>query len=67
MRGFPPLLLATVAAFALGAGLMLSSTHPVTLALGVLLLFAFVVLGVFLIASPAYLERGSERESEEAG
>jgi hypothetical protein len=53
----PSLLAWTVAAFVLGAGLLLAFEHAVTLALGVLLLFAFVVLGVFTIAEPGYLAK----------
>jgi hypothetical protein len=62
----PPLVIATVAAFLLGAGLLFVFEKAVTLAIGVLLLFAFVVLGVFAIASPEYLARSVD-ESEVAG
>jgi hypothetical protein len=50
-----PLLRATLTAFALGAGLLVPFETTVTLTAGVVLLFAFVVLGVFTIASPDYL------------
>jgi hypothetical protein len=49
------LLRATLTALVLGAGLLVPFETTVTLAAGVLLLFAFVVLGVFTIASPEYL------------
>ena len=57
----PPLLAATLAAFVLGAGLLVAFEKAVTLAVGVVLLFAFVVLGVFTIASPEYLARAPDR------
>ena len=63
MGGRPPLVPLTIAAFVLGAGLLVAFDHAVTLAAGVLLLFAFVVLGVFTIASPEYLARAPD-ESE---
>jgi hypothetical protein len=56
LRG-PPLIAATVTAFVLGAGLLFVFEKAVTLALGVVLLFAFVVLGVSTIASPEFLAR----------
>lgn len=65
VRRSPPLLAATLAAFILGAGLLLAFEKAVTLALGVVLLFAFVVLGVFTIATPEYLGRAPD-ESEAA-
>jgi hypothetical protein len=54
------LALATAACFALGAGLLFPFEHAVTLAAGVLLLFAFVVCGVFLLASPERLAGDDE-------
>jgi len=57
------LLRVTLTTFALGAGLLVPFETTVTLTAGVVLLFAFVVLGVFTIASPDYLARdpdGSE-------
>jgi hypothetical protein len=62
----PPLVLATIAAFVLGAGLLFVFEKAVTLALGVLLLLAFLVLGVFAIASPEYLAASADDE-ESAG
>lgn len=49
------LVVAALAAFVLGTGLLLAFEKAVTLAVGVVLLLAFVVLGVFAIASPEYL------------
>ena len=49
-----------MAVFVVGAGLLLIVEHAVAIALGVLLLLAFVVLGTFLIASPDYLAASSE-------
>jgi hypothetical protein len=40
----------------LGVVLLVPFKAPVTLALGVLLLLAFVGLGVWIIAAPAFLE-----------
>jgi hypothetical protein len=60
----PSLLAWTLAAFMMGAGLLLVFDHAVTLALGVLLLFAFIVLGVFTIAEPGYLARTPDDPEE---
>jgi hypothetical protein len=49
------LALATVACFVLGAGLLFPFDHTLTIAAGVLLLIAFIVCGVFLLASPERL------------
>jgi hypothetical protein len=46
---------AWIACGVLGAGLLFLFETPVTLALGVLGLLAFVALGVAVIASPAFL------------
>jgi hypothetical protein len=54
------LVVATVGAFALGVGLLVPFEETVTLAAGVVLLFAFVVLGVFTIATPEYLARSPD-------
>jgi hypothetical protein len=56
----PPLIAATVVTFLLGAGLLVAFEKAVTLAAGIVLLFAFIVLGVFTIASPEYLARGPD-------
>ena len=50
------LALATVACFVLGAGLLFPFDATLTIAGGVVLLFAFVVCGVFLLASPERLK-----------
>jgi hypothetical protein len=49
------LTLAAVAAFVLGVALMIPFEATVTRILGVLCLFAFIVLGVFAIARPERL------------
>jgi hypothetical protein len=56
-RRRPPLVTSALACFAIGAGLLLAFDKAVTLALGIALLLAFIVLGVFAIASPEYLAR----------
>jgi hypothetical protein len=43
------------ACFSLGVLVMVPFESPVTLTLGVLLLFASIVVGVFAIATPAFL------------
>lgn len=52
---------ATLVCLFLGLALMLPFNATLTLAAGIVLLFAFVVCGVFLIADPAFLE-GDESE-----
>lgn len=53
----------TPALFVLGAGLMVPFESPVTLALGVLSMLAFVACGVVLVAGPgADLLAGDEHE-----
>jgi hypothetical protein len=47
--------IATVACFVLGAALLFPFDHTITITAGVLLLLAFVVCGVFLLASPERL------------
>lgn len=49
------LAVATVACFVLGAGLLFPFDSTITIAAGVFLLLAFVVCGVFLLASPERL------------
>jgi hypothetical protein len=66
MRRTLPLLPAKVAAFVLGAGLLVAFEKALTLALGIVLLFAFIVLGLFTIASPEYLAREAD-EAEPPG
>jgi hypothetical protein len=48
--------IATVGCFVLGAGLLFPFDSTVTITAGVLLLLAFVVCGVFLLASPGRLK-----------
>ena len=50
------LAVATIACFVLGAALLFPFEHTATIAAGVLLLVAFVVCGVFALASPERLE-----------
>ena len=52
----PPLLIPTVVAFCLGAGLMLPFEFTITRLLGVISFAAFLVLGLLLVASPGFLE-----------
>lgn len=47
----------TAACFVLGAGLLFPFDSTITLLLGMLLLVAFVVCGVFVLASPEALAR----------
>ena len=49
---------ATIACFVLGAGLLFPFDHTVTIAAGVAFLLAFIVCGVFLLASPERLGGG---------
>jgi hypothetical protein len=44
--------IAAVACFVLGAGLLFPFDHTLTILAGVLLLAAFVMCGVFVLASP---------------
>ena len=50
------LAIATASCFVLGAGLLFPFDHTATIAAGVILLFAFIVCGVFLVATPERLE-----------
>jgi uncharacterized membrane protein YoaK (UPF0700 family) len=45
-----------IACFVVGVVLMVGFEATITRILGVLLLFAFIVSGVFLLADPAFLE-----------
>ena len=56
----PPLLAVCVACFILGAAVMLAFEAPLARIVGVALLFAFIVSGVFLVADPAFLGRDEE-------
>jgi hypothetical protein len=53
--------IAAIACFVLGAGLLFPFESTVTILLGVLLLVAFVVCGVFALASPERLSRPTDR------
>jgi hypothetical protein len=54
--------IATIACFALGAGLLFPFDSTLTILAGVLLLAAGVVCGVFALASPEALARDPERD-----
>jgi hypothetical protein len=56
----PPLAAVALGCFAVGAFLMFVFEDPVTRVLGIGLLFAFIVAGVFAIATPARLEGDDE-------
>ena len=47
---------AAAACFVLGAGLLFPFDHTITIIAGVLLLLAFVVCGVFALATPQRLK-----------
>jgi hypothetical protein len=49
------LTVATIACFLLGSGLLFPFDHTLTIALGVAFLLAFIVCGVFVLASPERL------------
>jgi hypothetical protein len=51
---------ATIACFVLGAGLLFPFKSTFTIVPGVLLLLAFVVCGVFALATPERLGRDDE-------
>ena len=57
-RGRPATL--AIACFVVGAGLMLAFEMPIARVAGVLLLTAWIVIGAFALASPAYLERDDD-------
>ena len=48
--------IAAAACFVLGAGLLFPFDHTITIVAGVLLLLAFVVCGVFALATPQRLK-----------
>ena len=48
--------IATAACFVLGAGLLFPFDYTITIIAGVVLLLAFVVCGVFALASPERLK-----------
>ena len=49
---------AALGCFAIGLVLMIGFDYPLTRVLGVLLLFAFIVSGVFALATPDRLDQG---------
>jgi hypothetical protein len=53
---------ATVAAFVFGLAFMLPFEYTVTRILGVISLATFVILGMRLVANPAFLERDRGEE-----
>lgn len=59
----PRLFPAGLAAFLLGAALMVFVDHPAALAAGVLFVLAFVPIGLWAIATPDRLARYSEEDS----
>lgn len=60
MKGRGWLAGAALTALVVGAVLMIPFEHPVTRALGVLALFAWIVLGAFAVATPSYLARDTD-------
>jgi hypothetical protein len=56
----PRLLPICVASFVLGAADMIAFEAPLARIVGVALLFAFIVTGVFLVADPDWLGRDEE-------
>lgn len=51
---------ALIVTFVGGVGLMIPFESTVTRVLGMTLLFAFAIIGVFLIAAPGFLTRDEE-------
>jgi len=51
-----------LASLAVGLVLMIGFEHAITRVLGLLALFAFIVIGVFLIADPAFLAAEDEED-----
>jgi energy-converting hydrogenase Eha subunit C len=60
VRDRPRLLPICVACFVLGAADMIAFEAPLARIVGVALLFAFIVTGVFLVADPDWLGRDEE-------
>jgi len=60
VSGRPPLLGVCAGCFVLGALVMILFEAPLARIVGVALLFAFIVSGVFLVASPEFLARDEE-------
>lgn len=57
-----PLALAAIACLVVGAVLMVFFEHAVTRVLGVVLLVAWIVLGLLAVATPDYLARADDPE-----
>jgi energy-converting hydrogenase Eha subunit C len=55
-----PLLIICVACFVLGSAVMVVFDQPLARIVGVALLFAFIVSGVFLVADPDWLARDED-------
>jgi hypothetical protein len=55
-----PLAVATLAALVVGVALVIVFDQPAPLAIGVLALVAFIVLGLFLVATPEFLGRDDD-------
>ena len=51
-----------LASLAVGLVLMIGFEHAITRVFGLLALFAFIVIGVFLIADPAFLAAEDEEK-----
>jgi hypothetical protein len=55
-----PLATATLAALVVGVTLVIVFDQPAPLTVGVLALVAFIVLGLFLVATPEFLGRDDD-------
>jgi uncharacterized membrane protein len=55
-----PLAVATLAALVVGVTLVIVFDQPALLTIGVLALVAFIVLGLFLVATPEFLGRDDD-------
>jgi hypothetical protein len=60
-----PLLALALGSLVVGVILMVAFEHTVTRVLGLLGLFTFIAVGVFLIADPAWLEADDEWDHED--
>jgi len=56
----PALLIPTVIAFCLGAGLMLPFEYTITRLLGILSFAVFFICGMLLVAGPGFLQEDPE-------
>ena len=52
----------TVALLVAFVVVMIPFTGPIPRAIGVILLFSFLVVGLFTVASPAFLRGGADRD-----